>query len=247
MAILRSVAFAVPVAAMMLPGPPAHACDSNYPWLCKPVPSIDSSETTETGRAAKPLSITSQRKDARALKAAKAAKPAAKSAKANARTHRSAQVKGKHIARTPPARRLVLRVRHQHVAAAPSEDLDPTPSESTKITPMRPSARGQQPAASSAGNPEPIREPNTGFAAAWERSTGLAAPVGAAAAASEALAPASEPGPAPAAPVASQEEVNEIDLAAADSAPQSDASWLRGLFIAFGGVLALGSALRLFL
>ncbi|MFL5098048.1 MAG: hypothetical protein ACJ8ES_22320, partial [Xanthobacteraceae bacterium] len=73
-----------------------------------------------------------------------------------------------------------------------------------------------------------------------------AAPVGAATT-TQASEPASEPAPVKPVPVASQSEVNEIDLAAADPAPQSDGSWLRGLFIAFGGVLALGSALRLFL
>jgi hypothetical protein len=248
MAIFRTVALAAPVAALMLPGLPAHACDSNYPWLCKPVPSIDSSEA-ET-KPAKPLPITSQRKDASAAKAKAAAKPA------KAKVQRSAQARVKQVARKPPARRLVLRPRHQNVAAAPLEDPIVTPSESMKIAPPR--ERVQKPAVSSAGVADATNEPNTGFAAAWERTTGVAEPIGAApvapaapaasaAAAAAASEPASEPAPVKPVPVVSQGEVNEIDLAAADSAPQSDGSWLRGLFIAFGGILALGSALRLFL
>jgi hypothetical protein len=242
MAILRTVALVAPVAVLLLPGLPAHACDSNYPWLCKPVPSIDSSGTTEN-KVGKPLPITSQRKDASARKPAKA-KVAAKSA--NARVQRSAQTRVKHVAHKPPARRLVLRPHHQNVAAVPPEDSALTPGESKRIAPTKPGERVQKLPVPSAGIAEARNEPNVGFAAAWERTTGLAEPVWAAPAA-PASEPAGEPAPVPSVLVASQSEVNEIDLAAADTAPQSDGSWLRRLFIAFGGVLALGSALRLFL
>jgi hypothetical protein len=249
MAFLRTVALAAPVVALMLPGLPAHACDSNYAWLCKPVPSIDASEPTET-RASKPLPITSVRKEARAK--ALRARAAIKSAKAKGQ--RSAQARVKRVARKLPARRLVLRPRHQSVAAAPPEDLGQTPGESTRITATKPRERAQKPDAASAGNAQATREANTGFVAAWEPSAGVAepveaAPVGAAATAAtatEASAPASEPAPVMPVLVASQSEVNEIDLAAPEPA-QSDGSWLRRLFIVFGGILALGSALRLFL
>src|SRR5215211_5378247 len=93
MAIFRTVAFAIAVAALLPPALPAHACDSNYPWLCKPVPSIEPSETTETtetSKAVKPLPITTQRNEARAPKRAKA-RAAVKSAKA--RVQRSAQAR----------------------------------------------------------------------------------------------------------------------------------------------------------
>ncbi|MFL5086811.1 MAG: hypothetical protein ACJ8FP_18495 [Xanthobacteraceae bacterium] len=267
MAIFRTVALAIAVAALLPPALPAHACDSNYPWLCKPVPSIEPSETTETSKAVKPLPITTQRNEARAAKPAKA-RTAVKSAKARVQRSaqaRVAQARVKHVARKPPARRLVLRPRHHDVAAALPEDLGLTPNEPTRIAPPKPSERAQKPAVPSAVA-EAVNDANPGFAAAWERSTGMAEPVGAAsvgvapvgaapvaaapvgaATATQASEPASEPAPVKPVPVASQSEVNEIDLAAADPAPQSDGSWLRGLFIAFGGVLALGSALRLFL
>jgi hypothetical protein len=45
----------------------------------------------------------------------------------------------------------------------------------------------------------------------------------------------------------SQSEVNEIDLAAAAGPESADQSWMRTLVLAFGGVLAVGSALRLLL
>src|SRR5215211_5536768 len=262
MAIFRTVAFAIAVAALLPPALPAHACDSNYPWLCKPVPSIEPSETTETSKAVKPLPITTQRNEARAPKPAKA-RAAVKSAKARVQRSaqaRVAQARVKHVARKPPARRLVLRPRHHNVAAALPEDLGPTPNEPTRIAPPKPSERAQKPAVPSAVA-EAVNEANPGFAAAWERSTGVAEPVGAAsigvapagaapvgaATTTQASEPASEPAAVKPVPVVSQSEVNEIDLAAADPAPQSDGSWLRGLFIAFGGMLALGSALRLFL
>src|SRR5215218_2803693 len=143
MAIFRTVAFAIAVAALLPPALPAHACDSNYPWLCKPVPSIEPSETTETSKAVKPLPITTQRNEARAPKPAKAR--VQRSAQA-----RVAQARVKHVARKPPARRLVLRPRHHNVAAALPEDLGPTPNEPTRIAPPKPSERAQKPAVPSA-------------------------------------------------------------------------------------------------
>ena len=41
--------------------------------------------------------------------------------------------------------------------------------------------------------------------------------------------------------------MNEIDLAAAANPDAADQSWMRTLVLAFGGLLAVGSALRLFL
>jgi hypothetical protein len=245
MAIPRTVAFAALVAALLLPALPAYACDSNYPWLCKPIPSIEPSEPAET-KPSKPLPITSQRRDT--IKAAKARAAAVKSTKAKV-VQRSAQTRVKQAARKAPARRLVLRARHHNLAAASPEDLAPTSSEATRITAARPVERTLRPATPSAGNTEPAGEANGGIAAAWERSTGLAEPIGTATVAAtmaQASEPAGEPAPANPVPVASPNEVNEIDLVAADP-PRSDGSWLRGLFLAFGGILALGSALRLFL
>jgi hypothetical protein len=245
MTIRRTVALATPVAALMLSGLPAHACDSNYPWLCKPVPSVASSETTET-RPSKPLPITSQRKDAKAAKPVRRA--AVKPAQANAKIQHAAQTRAQHAARQAAARRLVLRARQPNVAAAPvvAEDQITTSRESTKVVATKPSERAQKPAAQSGDIADAGTEPNAGFAAAWERSMGSPRPVGAAAA-TEARESASEPAPVPPVPVASQNEVNEIDLAAPEPTAQSDGSWLRPFFIAFGGILALGSALRLFL
>jgi hypothetical protein len=56
---------------------------------------------------------------------------------------------------------------------------------------------------------------------------------------------AAEPPPVPVR-IAAQNEVNEIDLAAPDPpAARSESSWLRNLFLAFGGLIAFGSAVRL--
>src|SRR5438876_4881438 len=50
MATFRTIASAAVASAVIFAGlpvlaTPAHACDSNYPWTCKPVPSIDPPET----------------------------------------------------------------------------------------------------------------------------------------------------------------------------------------------------------
>jgi hypothetical protein len=58
------------------------------------------------------------------------------------------------------------------------------------------------------------------------------------------------PPAAPVAPaaVAPQSEANEMDLAAATPPPgPADQSWVRSLFLAFGGLLAAGTALRFFI
>ena len=76
--------------------------------------------------------------------------------------------------------------------------------------------------------------------AAQSPGAAMAEPAGAPAAQAAATVP-----PSTTVPVASQNEVNEIDLAA--KGPPADSYWLRNLFIAVGGLLAVGSALRLLL
>src|SRR5262245_26988404 len=85
---------------------PAQACDSPYPWLCKPVPSIDPPETaqpaTKPQAAGKPLPITTQ---------------GGRSGKASARSTRTAQVQHVHkrTARKSVARHWALRARHAKI------------------------------------------------------------------------------------------------------------------------------------
>lgn len=271
MAIVRTAAVAAAVACLTLLGTPAHACDSNYPWLCKPVPSIDPPEaaTEPSKAAAKPLPITARR--AAAARATTAAK-AAKTGKAAEKAERSAQTSRRHLARKSTARRWALRARHAKIVAArekTEESEAPAPTRQAKLPRPRPADAEQSTPPSSESvadrSSEPgarSGQPNSGFAAIWdERSTGAAEAAEPAAperAVSEPVPPsqapageAKEAAPVPVSPipvqVASQSEVNELDLAAAEPAAAGKGSWLRGVFLAFGGILALGSALRLFL
>jgi hypothetical protein len=241
MAIFRLVAV-VPVLAAVL-GLPAHACDSNYPWLCAPVPSIDPPETAESDKpAAKPLPITP-----RAGRAAKTSK--------SVRVERSAQANHKRMARRSAARQWAVRARHAKIAAASAaartaaaEAQKAGLSESARTAPAKPSEAGLRPAIPPTRVADDGNGSNTGFAAMWaempaERSTAEQA----AAHAPPTAEPATGAAPLNAVPVASQNEVNAIDLAAADPAAPGDSSWLRGLVLALGGLIAVGSALRMFI
>jgi hypothetical protein len=247
----RIVTIAAVLAALMIVGTPAHACDSNYPWLCKPVPSIDPPESAaEPAKpAAKPLEIANRRGAARTAVAAKASK----SSIYNSR---------KSTARKATARRWAERSRRAKAAAArklieTSAKAEPTEA-FRAVTTASPEPR-RKPAVVSAAAPatEAAAGSSPGFAGMWaERSTAAAEPLPAVAAA-EPGQPASEPAPAQPEPAVSQHpvsqhpvsqhEVNEIDLAAAEPLATPDSSWMRSLFIAFGGLLAVGSALRLFI
>ncbi len=59
--------------------------------------------------------------------------------------------------------------------------------------------------------------------------------------------PTTVDGAANPAPVAQADEVNVIQLAAADPSAPADISWLHGLLAVFGGALVAGSAARLLL
>jgi hypothetical protein len=247
MAIFRLVAI-VPVLAAVL-GLPAHACDSNYPWLCTPVPSIDPPETAESDKpAAKPLPITPR-----------AGRAAAKTSK-SARVERSAQANHKRMARKSAARQWAVRARHAKIAAASAAAASAAARtaaaeaqkaglrESARTAPAKPSEAGPRPAIPPTRVADDGNGPNTGFAAMWaempaERSTAEQA----VAEAPPTAEPATGAAPLNAVPVASQNEVNAIDLAAADPAAPADSSWLRGLVLALGGLIAVGSALRMFI
>jgi hypothetical protein len=246
MAIFRLVAV-VPVLAAVL-ALPAHACDSNYPWLCTPVPSIDPPETAESDKpSAKPLPITP-----RAGRAAKTSK--------SVRVERSAQANHKRMARRSAARQWAVRARHAKIAAASAAAASAVArtaaaeaqkaglSESARTAPAKPSEAGLRPAIPPTRVTDDGNGPNAGFAAMWaempaERSTAEQA----AADAPPTAEPATGAAPLNAVAVASQNDVNAIDLAAADPAAPADSSWLRGLVLALGGLIAVGSALRMFI
>jgi hypothetical protein len=216
---------------------PAQACDSNYPWLCKPVPPVEPPEAAEP--AAKPLQINSKRRAAKAGRQAdeRATRKEKRTEKAEAR---------RHLLRARKARA------ERAAEEARAEEIE---TEAVAMPRRRPRAAGARVVEA---------EPSSGFMAAWTERTGTPAetvhPVTTVATAGPALASAesrpaalSETTPAtvepPLAPVrlAAQNEVNEIDLAAGEPpAARSESSWLRNLFLAFGGLIAFGSAIRLF-
>jgi hypothetical protein len=291
MATFRTIASAAVASAVIFAGlsvlaTPAHACDSNYPWTCKPVPSIDPPEAAAESdkAAAKPLKIASRRARA-AAKTAKAPKAAAKAASSRAQQEPRKRFARKGESRREAARAQRARAAAARIAEASAGEVEPIEAERTPLPRPAPRRRAN-----------PTGEPNSGFAV-WAERIATAEPVieaspserpaaattappaepmaaqpiaptmaqaavreaaqstGAATAeprepatAEPAGAPAAQPAAAtapPSVPVASQNEVNEIDLAAKD--PPADSLWLRNLFIAVGGLLAVGSALRLLL
>jgi hypothetical protein len=252
MATFRIIAVMLAVAGSVVL---AHAqgCDSPYPWLCKPVPSIDPPETAEPSNqpAAKPQQA-----------AGKPLPIAARSAgvKRSAKTAHAAQAR-KRSARKAAARNWALRARHAKIVAARAAAQ--TAEVKASKSPRAPSAEPgpvERPTAEPAPAADGATGPTTGFTAMWTERT-VAEPTladaGAAGAAGASGADATHAAmsetaaidsvPADAAPVASQDEANEIDLAAPEPATPWNGSWLRGLFLAFGGLVAVGSALRLFL
>jgi hypothetical protein len=227
---------------------PAHACDSNYPWLCPPVPSIDPpadapAEPAKATKPAKPQAAANRHAKAAAAKAGKAA-----AAKATAR---------KIAARKAAMRRFAARG-HMKIALA---------SRQVEATAVR--ADSPEPRTSGGRVPVPNRRPvvaapreadgsggaSNGFASVWaDRSVAAmeapAAPDTSNQADVSPTAQAETSSAAPVAPaaVAPRSEPNEIDLAAATPPPEpADQSWVRSLFLAFGGLLAAGTALRFFI
>src|SRR5215216_4320890 len=146
MAIFRLTMVAAIFAGLTMSGSPALACDSLYPWMCKPVPSIDPPETAaESKAAAKPLQITSRRARA-AVRASVIAK--AKAAKAAAKAERPAQTSRKRIARKSATGRWAVRARHAKIAAARVQDEQAEAEETiepAKIASAKPREAAQKP------------------------------------------------------------------------------------------------------
>jgi hypothetical protein len=234
---MRAMAAAAICAGMLAAALPALAsCDSIYNGSCKPIPAKDPPEpAAEPEKAAKPLQINTRRNASRKA----------------SRAERSAQSQRKRSARTAATQRvLMLRQRRADAMAARAsarardeteEIVMPLPPVRSVRTSRRASAAADGSsgeatdlgAATEVVRPQPVvTVPITSPEA---KPVEQARPV-----------PAASPAPIPIHTV-SQNEVNEIDLAAAAASEAADQSWMRTLVLAFGGLLAVGSALRLFL
>jgi len=245
MTFFRTIAVAAGLAAVMLAAMPTLACDSNYPWLCPPVPSIDSPPTSaQTDKGAQDAGKITARRAAAGAKsgASEAGKSSDKAAKAADKAERPAVPGRKRLARKSPPRQWAAKAHHAKIIAARRSDGDAAAMAITESMGLAPSELRER-APDPAGSLTMAQGDGKGaFATLWaERSAGAKEPVRAASASRETEAAA-----LPGVQVASQNEVNEPDLAAPEPAA-SDHSWLRGLFLVFGGILALGSALRLLL
>ena len=237
MSAFRMMAMAVALVGSSLFAP-AQACDTVYPWLCKPIPSIDPPETADPAKpamTAPPISV-------RRIRGVHEATT----------TERSVH---KRSARKSTTRQWALRARQAKIVAARAA------TEAAKAAATG-TTRGDSAKTSNGENPAPAPTargdtgPTTGFASMWaERSGGeVATDAGAtrtptADVTSTAPGQAAEAVPAPAPPsvaIVAQDEPNELDLAATESVG-SNSFWLRGLFLAVGGLIAVGSALRFLL
>jgi hypothetical protein len=240
--IVRKLACAAAiVAAATTLGTAAQACDQRFPWTCKPIPSTATEEAVQPKAGAKPLQVTSRR--------------AARTAKASSRSagEQSASTKRARLARKASARRTV-RSRHARPAASAraADSAEMATVAAQKVGSEQPTERQAVRAPRVAAGRS---DPNSAFAMMWkDRTTVTAEPaeLSRPAPAEPAAQPvttkpaaAVAPDPVPAKPVrmVAKDEANEIDLAAANP-EAADSSWLRSLFLALGGLLALGSALR---
>jgi hypothetical protein len=237
---IRAMAAAAICAVTLAAAMPAFAsCDSIYSSTCKPIPATDPPESAaEPNKAAKPLQINARRAASR-----------------KARAERSAQKERKRYARGVTTTRVfALRQRRaKAMAAVPRErvkpaaiedDVEPSPPPVRSAKPSRRVLTAADPGATSGEAPDlnaatDVLRPQP--VVTVPVSSSVANPVEPAG-----PAPAASPAPIPVRTV-SQNEVNEIDLAAAAAPDPADQSWMRTLVLAFGGLLAVGSALRLFL
>jgi hypothetical protein len=240
---IRAVAAmsAIFVAALVV-GTPAHAsCDSIYSGSCKPIPAKEAPEpAAEPEKTSKPLQINRRH-----------------AARKAARSQRTAQTPRKRYARgTTTETVLVLRKRRaKALASAPRERAKAAPivaEDDAAPAPPRRSLRAPRRHLATADLNAPNGDATDGAAATdvlrphSVATVPVATPVAAGAEQARPAPPVAAP--APAVRTVAQSEVNEIDLAAAAATPDpADQSWMRTLVLAFGGVLAAGTALRLFL
>jgi hypothetical protein len=227
--------------AIMVAAPALAACDSIYSQTCQPIPSVDPPEAAaEPEKASKPLQINRRHATRKAAR------------------ERTAQVQRKRFGKKAGTQRvLTLRQKRATALAAKSrervkpaailaedevQDSPPLPPARSVRAPRR-TVASADPSASS-GEATDLNAATDVLRAQPVVTVPVANPVEQA---RPAPAPAAGPAPIPV-PTVSQSEVNEIDLAAATASPDpADQSWIRTLVLAFGGLLAVGSALRLFL
>jgi hypothetical protein len=246
---IRAMAAAAVFAGMMIAAAPAVAsCDSIYNNTCKPIPATDPPEpSAEPDKASKPLQITSRRGASR--KAGRAERSAQKGRKRYAPGVTTTRV---FVLRQRRAKAMAAVPRERAKPAAVEDDVEPSPPVRSAKAPRRvltaadPGATsGEVPDVTAA--PDVLRpQPVATVPVSSPVSSSVAGPVANPVEPAR-PAPAASPAPTPVRTV-SQNEINEIDLAAAAAAPDpADQSWMRTLVLAFGGLLAVGSALRLFL
>ena len=240
---IRAMAAAAVFAGGIIAVTPALAsCDSIYNSNCKPIAATDPPETAaESEKVSKPLQINGRRLGSRKV----------------SRAERSVQKERKRYAPGVTTTRVfVLRQRRaKAMAAVPRARVKPAAIEDEVETPPVRNARAPRrvltaadPSATSGEAPDV-----NGASDVVRPQPVVTVPVSSAVAAPVAN-PVEQARPAHATSIAptpvrtvSPNEVNEIDLAAAAAPDPADQSWMRTLVLAFGGLLAVGSALRLFL
>jgi hypothetical protein len=241
------MALALALVGWTIVAAPAHACDSNYPWLCPPVPSIDppADATAEPAKGAKP-----------AKPAPTANRHAAKAANTKANAKATAR---KIAARKAAMHRFAARAHMKTVMANKQAEAAAARADIAEVRTRPVPVPNPRQVVASPRTADGYGGASNGFASMWaERSVAAmdAPPPEAPADTSArtdgppvaAVAPAAAAVAAAPAAVAPHSEANEMDLAADVPPPApTDQSWVRSLFLAFGGLLAAGTALRFFI
>jgi hypothetical protein len=207
-----------------LPLSTAQACDNDR-FPC-PIVADTTQEATEAPSRAAPAAQPRKRKTNQTAR--QGAKPAAKVEGG------ASQASAPPKASKPPVQQADSPAKESKPAAP--EQLDSSAQKAAEVMPAVSAAAGVMPAVSAAAPDQPL----IGLAPASADSA-AAAPSASDAAATQTTAAGSVQ-------VVDPNEVNELDLAAADPAPApAESSWLSYLLMTLGGALAAASTVRLFL
>jgi hypothetical protein len=263
---IRSAAASVALLALMFGATAARACDDRFPFTC-PV-----TETSAGPEAKEPAAQTQTKRAARPSPAAKSAEQKAAPSAAKKSSARQKQFESSGagteselltgavpLPRDNPRPRMAVQPQQKEVVSVAAQDqlneidlsadrllVDPSPAAPPAVQvapafPAEPTANIPAPAASP---PQAISVKTTTIL----RTTPDVQPVS-----SRTLVPAAAEAPpavlpAPPAPVTTGS--NRAEVASAPRSDNSDApemSWLRRIFLGLGGILAVASAIRMFI
>jgi hypothetical protein len=246
--IVAVTACAAVFAGLTFAAAPAATCDERIAGSCPIEPIVEQAEANPEPVAAQPLAYARAGKERSARRARRASRPLG-----SAERRRTAVTVARALARereprqnASPGQQMQLEKPRPEASAPPAANPEP-PAEATILSPnfvQTIDLRRPRPEASSLVVADASAQLG---AAAQVQTTAASEPAASDATSGQAAAepPASAEVPATTADVTPTPSA-PVQAAVSTSAGTVDSPWLRFAFLAFGGVLALGSAIRLF-